>query len=229
MKQPFLVGCLVFLLIVVGLVVFAGTQLWKQFQATKQQVESTSDALRAHNAAHPFTPPDSKEIAADQLDRVLKVREGVARPINDFLAQIAKGGVMDTIRASWDIVPTAANAFLANLKTQSMSSEEYLWVIDQVMAVVLRGKRPDASPEHKRLYQAYEDARMVKGRNGQQRPIEHGGELLERALAADVSATEETLILSRSDAIIASMSAVLGDSTLASIVEHKDRRPESGG
>ncbi|MFO0981829.1 MAG: hypothetical protein U1E76_08830 [Planctomycetota bacterium] len=223
MKQPFFVGCLVFLVIAAALLIFGGTQVYQRLKATGEEVDAIRTAIAAHDGQHPFTPPPTREIAPEQLERVLAVRAGVAAPISEFLNRLKDGGVMDKVRAGIELMPTVSRAFLEQLKAQQISSTEYLWVIDQVMAVILRGKSPDASEPHRRLYQAYQAATTVTDKNRQVRTIEHGNELLERALAADVSPTEEALILARSEPIIASMTAVLGDAVLASLVEH-DRR-----
>ena len=85
-----------------------------------------------------------------------------------------------------------------------------------------RGKRPDAPEEQKRLYQAYVAATSFDDGGGGR--VEHGQALLERALAVDLSATEQALILARSAEISDSMRAVLGESTLAEIVKESENR-----
>jgi hypothetical protein len=211
MKHPVAVGCLVVVLIVVGIIVLGAVRAVR----VVNEMSQISDELREYDSQHPFTPPASEELMADQLDRTLAVRRALARPLTDFVNSMSKDGFFDKIKAGFDIWTKVGRVLVDTLKTQQMSSTEYLWVMDHVIAMTLRGNRADAAPEQKKMYEAYQQVTTVDG-EGRGR-VEQGQELLERAIVAKVSPTEEALILTRSGEIIASMRAVLGESALAHI------------
>jgi hypothetical protein len=215
MKHPVVVGCLVVVLIVVGLVVLGGMHAYRVVNEMKQ----IADELRLNDSQHPFTPPASGELTAEQLDRTLAVRRALARPLTEFVNSMNNDGFFEKIKASLDIWSKVGHVLLDTLKTQQMSSTEYLWVMDHVIATSLRGNRPDAPPEQKQMYEAYRQATTVEEGQGS---VERGQELLVRALAAEVSPTEEALILSRSAEIVTSMRAVLGESALAHILKQAE-------
>ena len=219
MKHPVLVGCLVVVLIVVGLVVLGGMQAFR----VVNEMGQIHDELKLNDSQHPFTPPTSGELTAEQLDRTLAVRRALARPLTEFVNSMNNDGFFEKIKASFGIWTKVGHVLLDTLKTQQMSSTEYLWVMDHVIATTLRGNRPDAPPEQKQMYEAYRQATTTDDGQG------GGQELLVRALAADVSPAEEALILSRTTEIIASMRAVLGESALAHILkqaeQHRSQAP----
>jgi hypothetical protein len=212
MKHPVLLGCLVVVLIVVGLVVLGGMQAYR----VVNEMGQINEELKLNDSQHPFTPPASGELTAEQLDRTLAVRRALARPLTDFVNSMNSDGFFEKIKAGFDIWAKVGHVLLDTLKTQQMSSTEYLWVMDHVIATSLRGNRPDAPPEQRQMFEAYRQATTTDDGQG------GGQELLVRALAAEVSPTEEVLILSRSGEIVASMRAVLGESALAHILKQAE-------
>lgn len=151
--RGWIIGCGVVLLIVVGIGLFFGNIVLRQFkEATGKVDEVTVDYQRLEND-FPHEVTRGRNLTAEEVERFVNCRREVLADMKSLFLVLEDEELsgFEKMTRSLDIIPSLAVTHARALEEYAMGPSEYLWILNQVMLVFKYAEAEDASAELKSL------------------------------------------------------------------------------
>lgn len=219
--RGWLIGCGTVLVIGIGVAVFFGNMVYKQFKSSATQIDEAATSFQQLEQDFPFHKKEGQVLTKDQLDRFIACRQEVLAVVELHMDQWKdeETSMIDKFTLGMGIAPALARSHAGALQKNGMSPAEYFWIMNQILVVLRYGESSEAPAGIKELRQAFENPPR-KGANdlGSEENMESFItesksqvviELLPQIEPWQIRITEETVqaMLERSDALAETMAA----------------------
>lgn len=150
-------GCLVTILVIVGLILllFVGSLGFVGYQGSKvvKEIEAGMAEIHATDTVYPFSMPTDGKLDEARFDQFLTARRGAVASLDATLEHLRDGqsepsGVIDAIQMALGAARAVIGAFqavpralAAELHQQKMSMAEYLWMAETIHGTLAAADR----------------------------------------------------------------------------------------
>ncbi|MFH1999403.1 MAG: hypothetical protein ABIK28_06965 [Planctomycetota bacterium] len=245
-----LIGCGTLLVIGIGVAVFFGNIVYKQFKESASKIDMAATSFQELEKLYPYEKQWNRPLTSEQVARFIASRRELLAVLNLHIEQWKneESSVMQKFTLSMDIAPALAKTHVDALRKNHMSASEYFWVMNQVLVALRYGESEEAPPGLQALRQAFENpmdsgaANLDSGENLDTFLTETRGQsiisLLPQIEPWQIRITEDTLrsLLDNAEGLTETMAAFYYydlhfKNTFSTVIEHEhdklERTPDS--
>ncbi len=162
-----LIGCGLFVVICIILVIFGGHYIYKQLEQMTEELDEVKVQYIKLDDKYRFEKPDKSILSSEQVERFAACRETLKSNLENLtgLFEDEETSGFSKFSMSFDIPAEMGGIHIAALDETCMSPTEYYWISSQFLLILRYAEHPKALQGLKQLRKAFDSAFSSEGEN----------------------------------------------------------------